>query len=61
MAAKTPSPERIQKAEKAVLAAARKYGNKAAIAEYSDAEQGDLLGIAYKYAELCRRAKTPKV
>jgi hypothetical protein len=49
------SQELIDKAARAVLTAARKYGDKAAVADYSDQEQGRLLGAAYKYADLLRK------
>jgi hypothetical protein len=54
---KKPTQQQIDKAAKAVLTAARKYGDKTAVEEYSDEEQGNLLGLAFKYAELLRKAK----
>ena len=56
---KTPTPQQIARAERLVLDAAKKYGDKAAVDDYSDNEEGALLGISYKYAEMLR-AKTPK-
>jgi hypothetical protein len=53
----TASRSRTEWAAKKVLEAARVYGDAAAVADYTDKEQGDLLSISYKYAELLRRAK----
>jgi len=50
------NPKKITKAEQAVLTAARRYGAKAADKEYSDEEEGKLLGLAYDYANLLRLA-----
>ena len=44
----------LAKAEKKVIDAAIKYGNKAAASDYSDHEQCDLLGVAYDLADLKR-------
>lgn len=57
---KPPTPQQLARAKKAVLAAARAYGDKAAVADYSDAEEAKLLGTSYKYAELLRRKAAAK-
>ena len=51
-----PTQAQIDKAAKKVLDAAQKYGDKAAIDDYSDDEEGALFGLSYKYAELLRKA-----
>jgi hypothetical protein len=57
---KKPTEEQIKKIADKVLDAALVYGNKAAIADYSDDEEGNLLGLAYKYAELRRLDGSPE-
>ena len=56
-----PTQAQIDKAAKKVLDAAQKYGDKAAIDDYSDDEEGALLGLSTKYAELLRQAAPKKV
>lgn len=53
-----PTQAQIDKAAKKILDAAQKYGDKAALEDYSDDEEGVLLECAYNYAELRRRAAT---
>ncbi len=56
-----PTQAQIDKAAKKVLDAAQKYGDKAAIDDYSDDEEGALLGLSAEYAELLRQAAPKKV
>ena len=44
----------LQEAVTAVLRAAQQYGDKAAISEYSDEEESQLLSSSYDYASLLR-------
>jgi hypothetical protein len=57
---KKPTAEQIARAEQRVLRTAQKYGDQAAADDYSDKQEGHLLGAAYRYAELLRRAGVKK-
>jgi hypothetical protein len=57
---KAITQEQVDRAAKRVLSAAKKYGNHSVNNDYSDDEQGALLGAGAKYADVLRGCKVVK-